>query len=94
MKEKAVQAKDDGCHHVIIYKEEDFVARVNEITSGNGVDVVYDAVGKDTFQVLAFFFFSLSLHFWRNFGYLTKITSSSVLVPSNDAFKIYLYNYI
>ena len=55
-KEKAVQAKDDGCHHVIIYKEEDFVARVNEITSGNGVDVVYDAVGKDTFQVFAFLF--------------------------------------
>ncbi|XP_059460899.1 uncharacterized protein LOC132190038 [Corylus avellana] len=49
-KEKAAQAKDDGCHHVIIYKEEDFVARVNEITSGNGVDVVYDSVGKDTFQ--------------------------------------------
>ncbi|KAK1579091.1 hypothetical protein Q3G72_035489 [Acer saccharum] len=49
-KEKAVQAKDDGCHHVIIYKEEDFVARVNEITSGKGVDVVYDSVGKDTFQ--------------------------------------------
>ncbi|KAJ6427846.1 hypothetical protein OIU84_023285 [Salix udensis] len=49
-KEKAAQARDDGCHHVIIYKEEDFVARVNEITSGNGVDVVYDSVGKDTFQ--------------------------------------------
>ncbi|KAL6334714.1 hypothetical protein AAG906_021373 [Vitis piasezkii] len=48
--EKAVQAKEDGCHHVIIYKEEDFVARVNEITSGNGVHVVYDSVGKDTFQ--------------------------------------------
>ncbi|GLT72094.1 hypothetical protein SLA2020_440550 [Shorea laevis] len=48
--EKAAQAKDDGCHHVIIFKEEDFVARVNEITSGNGVDVVYDSVGKDTFQ--------------------------------------------
>jgi NADPH2:quinone reductase len=61
-KEKAAQAKDDGCHHVIIYKEEDFVARVNEITSGNGVDVVYDSVGKDTFQVLAAFcLFSLSL---------------------------------
>ncbi|WJZ94980.1 hypothetical protein VitviT2T_013781 [Vitis vinifera] len=50
--EKAVQAKEDGCHHVIIYKEEDFVARVNEITSGNGVHVVYDSVGKDTFQVM------------------------------------------
>ncbi|KAK3218677.1 hypothetical protein Dsin_012647 [Dipteronia sinensis] len=49
-KEKAAQAKDDGCHHVIIYKEEDFVARVNEITSGKGVDGVYDSVGKDTFQ--------------------------------------------
>ncbi|XP_010062458.2 quinone oxidoreductase isoform X1 [Eucalyptus grandis] len=49
-KEKAAQAKDDGCHHVIIYKEEDFVSRVKEITSGNGVDVVYDSVGKDTFQ--------------------------------------------
>ena len=59
-KEKAVQAKNDGCHHVIIYKEEDFVARVNEITSGNGVDVVYDAVGKDTFQVFAFIFSSHS----------------------------------
>lgn len=50
--EKAAQAKDDGCHHVIIYKEEDFVARVNEITSGKGVEVVYDSVGKDTFQVI------------------------------------------
>ncbi|XVF49378.1 hypothetical protein PTKIN_Ptkin04bG0006600 [Pterospermum kingtungense] len=49
-KEKASQAKEDGCHHVIIYKEEDFVAHVNEITSGKGVEVVYDSVGKDTFQ--------------------------------------------
>ncbi|KAB2598482.1 quinone oxidoreductase [Pyrus ussuriensis x Pyrus communis] len=32
-KEKAAQAKEDGCHHVIIYKEEDFVTRVKEITS-------------------------------------------------------------
>ena len=51
-KEKAVQAKEDGAHHVIVYKDEDFVARVNEITSGNGVDVVYDSVGKDAFQVI------------------------------------------
>ncbi|CAK9135133.1 unnamed protein product [Ilex paraguariensis] len=49
-KEKAAQAKDDGCHHVIMYKEEDFVTRVSEITSGQGVEVVYDSVGKDTFQ--------------------------------------------
>nr|GEV69520.1 alcohol dehydrogenase superfamily, zinc-type [Tanacetum cinerariifolium] len=49
-KEKALQAKEDGCHHVIIYKEEDFVTRVNEITSGQGVEVVFDSVGKDTFE--------------------------------------------
>ncbi|KAK7325046.1 hypothetical protein VNO77_29087 [Canavalia gladiata] len=49
-KVKAAQAKEDGCHHIIIYTEEDFVARVNEITSGNGVEVVYDSVGKDTFE--------------------------------------------
>lgn len=49
--EKAIQAREDGCHHVILYKEEDFVTRVNEITSGNGVEVVYDSVGKDTFEV-------------------------------------------
>jgi NADPH2:quinone reductase len=46
--EKAVQAKEDGCHHVILYKDENFVDRVMEITSGKGVDVVYDSVGKDT----------------------------------------------
>ncbi|OMO94858.1 Alcohol dehydrogenase superfamily, zinc-type [Corchorus capsularis] len=49
-KEKAAQAKEDGCHHVILYTEEDFVARVNEITSDSGVEVVYDSVGIDTFQ--------------------------------------------
>jgi len=38
---------------VIIYKEENFVTRVNEITSGQGVEVVYDSVGKDTFQVIS-----------------------------------------
>lgn len=51
-KEKAAQAKDDGCQHVIINKDEDFVTRVNEITLSKGVDVVYDSVGKDTFEVI------------------------------------------
>ncbi|PWA78135.1 groES-like zinc-binding alcohol dehydrogenase family protein [Artemisia annua] len=49
-KEKAAQAKEDGCHHVIVSKEENFVERVTEITSGEGVEVVYDSVGKDTFE--------------------------------------------
>jgi NADPH2:quinone reductase len=47
--EKARIAAAHGCDHAINYSREDFVARVNEITAGRGVAVVYDAVGRDTF---------------------------------------------
>jgi NADPH:quinone reductase len=47
--EKAALAKAHGCDHPIIYTREDFVARVKEITGGEGVPVVYDSVGADTF---------------------------------------------
>ncbi len=46
---KALIARSHGCAHVINYLEEDFVAKVQEYTNGEGVDVVYDSVGKDTF---------------------------------------------
>jgi NADPH2:quinone reductase len=45
---KAAQAKANGCHHVILYSREDVAKRVREITGGEGVAVVYDGVGKDT----------------------------------------------
>ena len=48
--EKAELARRNGADHVILYREEDVVARVKELTDGRGVDVVYDAVGKDTYQ--------------------------------------------
>jgi NADPH2:quinone reductase len=48
--EKGKLAKAHGCHHVINYNEEDFVERVNEITDGAGVPVVYDSVGNDTLR--------------------------------------------
>lgn len=47
--EKAKLAKAAGCTHVINYRREDFVARVREITAGAACDVVYDAIGKDTY---------------------------------------------
>ena len=47
--EKAALAKAHGCTHVINYRQEDFVKRTRELTDGMGVDVVYDAVGKDTY---------------------------------------------
>jgi NADPH2:quinone reductase len=48
--EKAALAKAHGCHHTINYREEDFAARVKEITDGAGVPVVYDSIGQDTFE--------------------------------------------
>jgi NADPH2:quinone reductase len=47
--QKAALAKKNGCNHPINYRKEDFVARVNEITQGKKLPVVYDSVGKDTF---------------------------------------------
>jgi NADPH:quinone reductase len=48
-KQKAELAKANGYHHVILYRNEDFVARVKEITKGEMCEVVYDGVGADTF---------------------------------------------
>jgi len=47
---KADVARAHGCDHVIVYTRQDFVARVKEITGGEGVPVVYDSVGRDTFM--------------------------------------------
>jgi NADPH2:quinone reductase len=48
-KEKAALAKANGCHHTILYREEDFAARTKEITGGKLCEVVYDGIGKTTF---------------------------------------------
>lgn len=48
--EKARLARTYGCDHVILYRQEDVVKRVDEITNGRKLKVVYDSVGKDTFQ--------------------------------------------
>ncbi len=49
-KQKADVAKKNGAHHTILYNEENWVARVAEITHGKKCDVVYDGVGKTTFM--------------------------------------------
>ncbi len=46
--EKAKLAREAGCDHVILYRQEDVAKRVREITNGVGVPVVYDGVGADT----------------------------------------------
>ena len=47
--EKAALARAHGCDHTILYQEENFVGRVQDLTDGRGVDVVYDSVGRATF---------------------------------------------
>jgi NADPH2:quinone reductase len=47
---KCALARENGAAHAINYSTEDFLARVKEITGGAGVKVVYDSIGKDTFE--------------------------------------------
>jgi len=67
--EKCQLAKDNGAAHVINYKKENFVERVKAITGGKGVKVVYDSVGKDTFEG--------SLDCLRPFGLMASFGNSS-----------------
>ncbi|MEO5661298.1 MAG: quinone oxidoreductase, partial [Polaromonas sp.] len=67
--EKCALAKSLGAAFVINYAKEDFVARVKEITGGQGVKVVYDSVGKDTFE--------RSLDCLRPFGLLASFGNAS-----------------
>jgi NADPH2:quinone reductase len=74
--EKATLARANGCDYTINYRKEDFAARVNEITSGKGCDVVYDSVGKDTFPG--------SLDCIRQRGMWVSFGQSSGKVPPLD----------
>ena len=71
--EKAELARAHGCHHVIVYSRENFVERVREITSGQGVAVVYDSVGKETFMG--------SLDCLRPMGMMVSFGNASGPVP-------------
>ncbi|MDJ0951093.1 MAG: quinone oxidoreductase [Alphaproteobacteria bacterium] len=48
--EKAALARANGCAYPVLYREQDFADAVMDITGGQGADVVYDAVGRDTFE--------------------------------------------
>ena len=70
---KAELARQHGCEHVILYSHEDVAARVRDITGGEGVAVVYDGVGKDTF--------SASLDSLRMRGMMVSFGNASGAVP-------------
>jgi NADPH:quinone reductase len=74
--EKAELAMNHGCDYPILYRDEDFVSRVKEITQGRGVDVVYDSVGQSTFMK--------SLDCLRPMGMMVSFGQSSGAVPPFD----------
>lgn len=74
--EKAELAKQNGCEFPIIYKSENVVERVKEITGGRGVNVVYDSVGKDTFMD--------SLDCLMRFGMMVSYGQASGPIPPFD----------
>ena len=73
---KGELARAHGCDHVIDYSREDFTRRVREITGGEGVPVVYDGVGKDTFMG--------SLDSLRPLGMMVAYGNASGPVPPFD----------
>ncbi|WP_371323407.1 quinone oxidoreductase [Dechloromonas sp. ZY10] len=77
---KAELARAHGCQHVIDYSREDFAARVREITGGEGVAVVYDGVGKDTFAG--------SLDSLRPLGMMVSYGNASGPVPPVDLIQL------
>ncbi|KMO14631.1 quinone oxidoreductase family protein [Methylobacterium platani] len=74
--DKVALAREHGCDHVILYRDEDFAARVKEITGGKGCQVVYDGVGKATFPA--------SLDCLKPFGYFVNFGSASGPVEAFD----------
>lgn len=78
--EKAALAREAGAHHVIVYTQEDVAARVHEITHGEGLPVVYDSVGKSTFEQ--------SLKCLCSRGVLVLFGAASGAVPPFDLIRL------
>ena len=78
--EKAEKAKARGCHHPVNYSEEDFAERVQEITGGKGVPVVYDSIGKDTYEI--------SLVCLGSFGTLVTFGNASGPIPAIEPLEL------
>ncbi|MGW4120053.1 quinone oxidoreductase family protein [Nocardia sp. NPDC004711] len=78
--EKAAIARANGCDHVVLYTRENVAERVREITDGKGVPVVYDSIGKTTYQS--------SLDSLARRGLLVCFGTASGPVPPIDAMQL------
>ncbi len=78
--EKASLAREAGADEVILYNQQDFEAETKRLTSGKGVDVVYDGVGQSTFEK--------DFNVLRPRGYLVLFGGASGAVPPFDPMKL------
>lgn len=78
--EKAGLALESGCSHVLVSGTDDVAGRVRQLTAGEGVPVVFDAVGRDTFDV--------SLECLRPRGTMVSFGTASGAVPPFDLFRL------
>ncbi|TQM32470.1 quinone oxidoreductase family protein [Nocardia bhagyanarayanae] len=78
--EKAEIARAHGCDHVVVYTREDVAARVRDLTDGAGVPVVYDSIGKTTFDT--------SLDSLSRRGLLVCFGTASGPIPPIDAMRL------
>lgn len=94
--EKARIARACGADHAILYRSEDFVARVREITAGEGVDVAYDSVGKDTFlgSLDCLAYLGKLVNFGQSSGPVDPLAPSRLAARSNALFRPILFHYV
>jgi len=78
--EKAGIALQNGCRDVVIHPQEDLAARVRALTGGAGVPVVYDSVGRDSFEA--------SLQCLKSRGTLVSFGTASGPIPPFDLFRL------
>jgi NADPH:quinone reductase len=93
---KAAIARECGADHVILYREENFVERVAQITQGRGVDVAYDSVGADTFSgsVDCLGVLGTLVNFGQSSGSVPPFTISRLAARSNGVIRPMLFHYI
>ncbi len=94
--EKARIARACGADHVILYRSEDFVARVREVTAGEGVDVAYDSVGQDTFlgSLDCLAYLGKLVNFGQSSGPVDPLAPSRLAARSNALFRPILFHYV
>jgi len=93
---KAEIARANGCDGVILYRQEDVAVRIADLTSGGGVDLVYDSVGADTFEgsLSALSKRGVLVNFGQSSGPIPPFPPSRLAAKSNAIWRPMLFDYI